>query len=71
MPMSLQTKNTVLKEIVVSIPTHRLKQWVIDALDAGYITDKPDYHSRRAMSSALLELSDHQLISLMSLPVSL
>ena len=71
MPMSLQTKNTVLKEIVLSIPTHRLKQWVIDALDAGYITDKPDYRSRKSMSDALLELSDYQIISLISLPVSL
>lgn len=69
--MSLKVRNPVLKEIVVSIPTHRLKQWVIDALDAGYITDKPDYRSRRSMSDALLELSDHQLVSLMALPISL
>lgn len=69
--MLSQTKNPVLKEIVISIPTHRLKQWVIDALDAGYITEKPDYRSRRSMSDSLLALSDYQLISLMSLPVSL
>lgn len=69
--MSLKVRNPVLKEIVVSIPTHRLKQWVIDALDAGYITNKPDYRSRRSMSDALLGLSDYQLVSLMSLHISL
>ncbi len=69
--MSLKTKNIVLKEIVYSIPTHRLKQWVIEALESGYITEKPDYRSRRSMSNALLQLSDDQLVSLMSLNISL
>lgn len=69
--MSLQTRNPVLKEIVTSIPTHRLKQWAIDALDAGYIADKPDYRSRKSMADALLKISDYQLVSLMSLHISL
>ena len=68
---SVVTRNIVLKEIVNSIPTHRLKQWVLDAIELGYLGSKPDYRSRQSMANALLTLPDYQLISLMSLNISL
>lgn len=69
--MLLTIKKSILKEIVLSIPTYRLKEWVINAIDAGYISKKPDYRSRKSMSDALLNLSDYELVSLMSLNISL
>lgn len=65
--MQITNRNPVLKEIVESIPTHRLKQWVLEAFSSGLISSKPDYRSRQSMITALLKLSDYQLLSLMNL----
>jgi hypothetical protein len=64
-------KNKTLREIIQSIPTHRLKEWGIKATEIGYVDRKPDYRSRKAVIECLLQLNDSQVMNIMELTNSL